>query len=66
MRDDMNEQDELPPELASTHQALNELASAWAATTPSAERLTAFTRQLPAQQAIAERPGARHAEAPLR
>jgi hypothetical protein len=66
MRDDMNEQDELPPELASTHQALNELASAWAATTPSAERLTAFTRQLPAQQAIAERPGARHTEAPLR
>jgi hypothetical protein len=66
MRDDMNEQDELPPELASTHQALNELASAWAATTPSAERLAAYTRQLPAQQAIAERPNGRQAEATLR
>lgn len=66
MRDDMNEQDELPAELATTHQALNELASVWAATTPSAERLAAFTRQLPAQQAIAERPSERLAEAPLR
>ena len=67
MRDDMREQDaltsqgaterdELPAELATTHQALLDLTSAWAATTPSSERLIAFTRQLPTQAAVADYP----------
>ena len=70
MRDDMHEQDALAPrgnserdasdeaprELAATHQALLDLANAWAATTPAAERLAAFTRQLPTQLAVADQP----------
>ncbi|HEU5343714.1 MAG TPA: sialidase family protein [Ktedonobacterales bacterium] len=66
MRNDMNEQDALPAELATTHQALNDLASAWAVTMPSAEQLAAFARRLPAQQAIVERQSERPGAAPLR
>lgn len=65
MRDDMREQDaltyqgdterdEIPAELAATHQALNDLASAWAGATPSAERLAALARSLATQQATAD------------
>lgn len=65
MRDDVNERDtrlnhahpsepvdmEIPAELAPTHEALTQLATVWSATTPSAERLIAFARQLPTQRA---------------
>jgi hypothetical protein len=55
-RDESDDLGKLPAELATTHQALHDLASAWATTTPSAERLIAFTRQLPTQRAAADRP----------
>lgn len=45
-----NERANLPAELVATHEALTHLAAAWSATTPSAERLTAFTRQLSTQR----------------
>ncbi len=79
MRDDTNERDallnhahpneppdrptDLPAELQLTHQALTQLAEAWSATIPSAERLATFTRQLPTQAPTSETP---RPTAPLR
>ncbi len=40
----------LASEFGPEHEALVALAAKWSATTPSAERLAAFTRQLPSQQ----------------
>jgi hypothetical protein len=53
---DRDERAELPAELAPTHRALSQLAAAWSATTPAANRLAAFARQLPAQRAATPAP----------
>lgn len=55
MPSDEHERRELPADLQATHDALTRLADAWSGSIPPADRLTAFTRELPARLPVERR-----------